>query len=94
MRKKWMSVLAGALACSFVLAGCQGTDKGNRTNGTGGPEPEAVMEAADAKLSEGGMDGYTEMPEYDKDNGVVMNLLPGAGAEYTAVSHTHLTLPQ
>lgn len=83
MRKKWMSVLAGALACSFVLAGCQGTDKGNRTNGTGGPEPEAVMEAADAKLSEGGMDGYTEMPEYDKDNGVVMNLLPGAGAEYT-----------
>ena len=41
------------------------------------------MEVADAKLSEGGLDGYTEMPEYDKDNDAVTNLLPGAGVEYT-----------
>ena len=83
MKRKWVPVLAGVLACSFLLAGCQGTDKDNGEDEANEPKPEAVMEVADAKLSEGGLDGYTEMPEYDKDNDAVTNLLPGAGVEYT-----------
>ena len=58
MKRKWVPVLAGVLACSFLLAGCQGTDKDNGEDEANEPKPEAVMEVADAKLSEGGLDGY------------------------------------
>ena len=49
------------------------------------------MEVADAKLSEGGLDGYTEMPEYDKDNDAVTNLLPGQAwnTQFPQVSMVH-----
>ena len=91
MKRKWVPVLAGVLACSFLLAGCQGTDKDDGEDEANEPKPEAVMEVADAKLSEGGLDGYTEMPEYDKDNDAVTNLLPGQAwnTQFPQVSMVH-----
>ena len=61
------------------------TSRSRSGNGSGG-----------RKVVRGGLDGYTEMPEYDKDNDAVTNLLPGAGVEYTvpagAMVHTIFNL--
>ena len=85
MRKKWMTFLAAALACSFVLAGCgtKGAKDDTKEAGEDPASPVATMAVADAVLGEGERDGFTQMPQYDEEEDAVVEMITGASVEYT-----------
>ena len=84
MKRKWVPVLAGVLACSFSPAGCQGTDKDNGEDEANEPKPGSGNGSGGRRVVRG--KDWTVIQRCRSMIRTMMrllNLLPGAGVEYT-----------